>query len=245
MRFARTATPVAAVAGAAAPVAIGDISDLVTTVDGTEISLTFTPATNATSHEFRAGTVNPPDGAWTALTENPMATADFADETEIFFQVRGVAGASVGNASNVDSVTTPAIYGPELVTNGTFDSATTGWTASTSTLSAVGGRMRVQGATGGGGLGRADQTISGLTPGDTLRFTCAGILGTSPSVGIRVKQDSTAGANLFSQTNANAVDTTFVVPASGTVVIQCLELNSSTSDYGSFDDISLRKVLNP
>jgi hypothetical protein len=36
-----------------------------------------------------------------------------------------------------------ALYGPELVTNGTFDTDTTGWAATTATLSVVSGRLRV------------------------------------------------------------------------------------------------------
>ena len=48
------------------------------------------------------------------------------------------------------------VLGPELVTNGTFDTDTTGWTANDATLSVVGGKLRVD---TGVDYGRAFQAI--------------------------------------------------------------------------------------
>ena len=50
------------------------------------------------------------------------------------------------------------VYGPELVTNGTFDTNTTGWTPTNATLSVVGGKLRVTGTSGSIG-GVAEQSF--------------------------------------------------------------------------------------
>jgi hypothetical protein len=59
--------------------------------------------------------------------------------------------------------------GPNLVTNGTFDVDTTGWTASTSTLSAPSGRLRVT-ETGAAAAGFARQSFA-VVSGEWYRVT--------------------------------------------------------------------------
>lgn len=233
-----------AIRGGPPPVSVGNIADLSVDIVGSNVTFTYTPATNANSHQGRVGTTNPPAGTPFTLTGAPVSVGDQPETTEIFCQVRGVKdGSTFGSWSNVDSVISPTIHGPTIVTNGTFTSNVTGWTASTSTVTWDAGKLRVTGAAGGAGAGRADQTISGLTVGATYRFQMDSPAGTSPSPSWRVRQDSTAGTNLISGSGFSAVDQTFVAPASGTVAISLIEGNSSTSDFSTFDNIVLRKIL--
>lgn len=227
---------------------IGTISDLSATADGFDVTLTFTPPSLATEYEYVWDDVDPPEtaGIVQPLSNLTVDLESLPDETEVFFKVRGKAGASVGAWSNVDSIQT---QGAEEVTNGTFDTNITGWTASTATLAWDGGgsngKIRITGSSGGAGFGRADQTLTGLTPGATYRLRIGTIGGTSPSPNWRVRQDSTAGAILVGGTTGSfaPVDTTFVAPASGTVVLQLLELNSLITDFVTFDNVSVRKVV--
>ncbi len=84
---------------------IGDISDLDASIVGTVITLTYTAADNAPEHQYRFGTVNPPDGAW-ALLDPSGVVADVPGGQTVYFQVRGKNGSDFGDPSNVDSVAT-------------------------------------------------------------------------------------------------------------------------------------------
>jgi hypothetical protein len=82
------------------------VVESVSLVDST-ITLSFTRATNATGDEYRAGYVNPPDGAWTELPEEGIPVLDFDGNSTVYFQVRGTRLSNDGPASNVVSLDTP------------------------------------------------------------------------------------------------------------------------------------------
>lgn len=227
---------------------IPQITDLVATFDAFDVTLAFTPVAYATEYEYVWDEASPPDAAGTIqpLSNQTVDLESLPDETVVYFQVRGKAGASVGDWSNIQSIQT---QGAELVVNGDFTSNVAGWTASTSTLAWDGGggdgKIRITGAVGGAGFGRADQTITGLTPGATYRIRIGSIAGSSPSPNWRIRQDNSSGAILVAGTTGSfaPVNTTFVAPASGTVVLQLLELDGSTSNFSTFDKVSVRKVV--
>jgi hypothetical protein len=90
------------------PIVVGDIEDLEAPIDGTTVTLLFTSATNAISHQYRNGVLDPPtDGAWQALP--PSSEIEVTpDGAILYFQVRGVGeGDTFGDPSNVSSVATP------------------------------------------------------------------------------------------------------------------------------------------
>ena len=91
--------------------------------------------------------------AYAVLGINPKFVADFVKNKYKGHSTfsSAITHARAGNATMTDG------YGPELVTNGTFDTDVSGFTANgTATLSAVSGRMRI---TSGGGNARAIQGV--------------------------------------------------------------------------------------
>jgi hypothetical protein len=119
---------------------------------------------------------------------------------------------------------------PELVTNGTFDTDTTGWTASNSTLSAVDGKLRVTnvGATNGIGYQSFPTTI-----GKTYKYTVTATAGTSsalPRIGTAIggSQYGT-GSLIFTATSATA----FISMRNGTAV---------DGAYADYDNVSIKEI---
>lgn len=88
------------------PVLPGDIADLTATAQSdTEVLLEFTPATDATSHEYRidgGSAVECDDNTGTQTVDGLTA------ETEYDFEVRGVNGDGSGDWSNIATETTDA-----------------------------------------------------------------------------------------------------------------------------------------
>ena len=101
----------------------------------------------------------------------------------------GIGTASPGSTLEVNgdiNISQTASYGSELITNGTFDTDTTGWTAVKATLSSVAGgqsgkRLRAE-YSGGIGNGSAFQTIA-TQPGVSYSISVYFLSGTSdPSI---------------------------------------------------------------
>lgn len=88
------------------PVLPGDIVDLTATAQSdTEVLLTWTPASDATSHQYRVD-----GGSWTACDDNTGAqlVTGLTPQTLYAFEVRGVNADGNGPASNTDTATTEA-----------------------------------------------------------------------------------------------------------------------------------------
>lgn len=87
-------------------ITIGAITDLVVTVDDFEsVSLTYTPASGATSHEVRYRVSGEPSwGSWSTLVTDEVTGLE--DATEYDFQVRGAVDLSKGPVSNIVTETT-------------------------------------------------------------------------------------------------------------------------------------------
>jgi hypothetical protein len=104
----------------------------------------------------------------------------------------------------------PEYIGPELVTNGTFDSDISGWTTVLGSASWSAGQISV--ARGGGGLGRVSAPIT-CEIGKVYRFTGYQDKGTTGSVAVTlaISSTSTVGAiAIFSSVTAGTFDLVFV-----------------------------------
>jgi len=130
-------------------------------------------------------------------------------------------------------------YGPELVTNGGFDTDTAGWTAASSaTLSQVAGELRVtNGATSYGYAVQEVATVSGKTYEVTYKVnsgTTSGSLfiGTT-SGGFEIYNSPTQTDGLYSQI--------FTATSSSTFIRFGLSTNTS-GYYAAFDNISVREA---
>lgn len=134
-------------------------------------------------------------------------------------------------------------YGPELVSNGDFPTATTGWVATgDAVLSVAAGQLRV--TTPGGGPNGGQQDVFGLEIGETYRFQATMV----PHEGDRARIILTSATtqNLYFAVVGGAVDIEFVAATTGlAVVLSAASAGAwaSAGEYASFDNISLKKVL--
>lgn len=111
------------------------------------------------------------------------------------------------------------VPGPELVTNGTFDTATTGWTASNSTLSIVSAALRI--TISANGAAYATRTI-----------TC--VVGKSYQASMQVVADAVTGImSLSIGTSAGGTQTSTVSIAAGAGTISLIFIATATTQHVS------------
>jgi hypothetical protein len=157
-------------------------------------------------------------------------------------------GSSVTRAADVLTIPaanlpwpSPVVIGPELVTNGTFDTDISGWTTVLGSASWSAGQISV--ARGGGGLGRVSAPIT-CEIGKVYRFTGYQDKGTTGSVTVTlaISSTSTVGAiAIFSSVTAGTFDLVFV--ATQTTHWVLLQNGSgSDGDAALFDNISVREI---
>lgn len=134
-------------------------------------------------------------------------------------------------------------YGPELVTNGTFDTDASGWSIDTArgTISWQSGVLRVTNdqATG---FPSAYQLISGLTVGKVYRMSSS-VRGTNA----RLRVTSTA-IDIYSASNITSASfvqdsVVFVATATTATVYAYCNEGGNTGNYAEFDNISVKEVL--
>ena len=132
----------------------------------------------------------------------------------------------------------PNVTGSELVTNGTFDTDTSGWTAGNSTISVVSGKLRISITTSG--LGYAYQTINTVV-GKKYTATVQGSnFGSIVNWGIRV--GTSAGSDNVDAAWVTSSDTTATVTFTATSTTTYINLGVSyTAGVATdFDNISVR-----
>lgn len=135
-------------------------------------------------------------------------------------------------------------YGPELVTNGTFDTDTSVWTPSgdSVTLSASGGELEIAGNGGFNDLAR--QTIS-TEIGETYYVELMARKGTSAELRLRVFEGSSPFSILLTLSATSATTDTYTGTFDATQTTTRLEMYQWSGSAGSVfcDSISLKKVL--
>lgn len=142
-------------------------------------------------------------------------------------------------AARISSYTNPgnvlsAVSRVELVSNGTFNTDTTGWTAASATLSVVSGRMRVT-KTDTASAGRADQSVT-VVADQPYTLTGTAVAGTCPAV---IRIGSTVGGSEYGTITDTTASVTFT-PTGTTVHVTCAANEFTTSGlYADFDDISM------
>lgn len=137
--------------------------------------------------------------------------------------------------------------GFELVTNGVFETNTTGWiSVFSAALESVSGELRITSTTGSGGSG-ATQTISGLTIGKTYRVTATMRCGTTTNIGIWVNPGATLGTGyliLGNTASTSNITVSGVFLATNTqVTIYARAAAISVGSTGFFDNISVKEIL--
>lgn len=138
-----------------------------------------------------------------------------------------------------------SVTGPELVTNGTFDTDTTGWTSSTvyaSTAAVVSGELQV---TATAGFGRQLQAITCVV-GKTYQISGkARVVSAGNAVlGITTSSIGAAQTTIVGTSSATFVSGSLTFTATTTTYYVVLgELNGSSGVVTAFDNISVKEVV--
>ena len=132
------------------------------------------------------------------------------------------------------------VLGPELVTNGTFDSGTAGWSAAItgSTIAAVGGELVL---TEGGSQNPSADYNFGAIAGKTYKLT-ATIRKAGAATAVRITVNG--GATILLESNSSTPVTwsgTFISTGTGTLRLYAIAAASS-SGQGIFDNISVKEL---
>ena len=149
-------------------------------------------------------------------------------------------GASVTRNADVATMG-PTTGGTELVTNGTYDTDTSGWSNSKSTLSVVSGRLRVTST--GGSYPMAFQTLTTVI-GRRYRITADVTFGTTAGAVVQVNSETgqsftTSGGVL---TSSGSVSVDFTANITNTNIILHGNTGTSAGQYQEFDNVSVREL---
>jgi hypothetical protein len=132
----------------------------------------------------------------------------------------------------------PTTTGSELVTNGTFASDVSGWTADIATVTWSAGKMRVATA---GGYGWATQVLS-LTVGTTYVITASFSVIAGGISSIRIHPDATRTSTPIKVQNSETPSGTFAVIFTATAATQILSLQNELNTTIEYDDISVKEA---
>ena len=130
---------------------------------------------------------------------------------------------------------TTNVTGSELVTNGTFASNTTGWTAANSgVLSVDSARLKI--TNGIASAGRAHQAIT-VVVGKTYTISVEGITGTS---GPNIRIGNAANGADYGNSTANGVSSFTITPTQTTIYITLKPNSNTNGNTALFDNVSVR-----
>ncbi len=157
---------------------------------------------------------------------------------------------ATGEKASVDLPIINGVYvdmtsalGPELVTNGNFNTDVSGWAAQLTgaTITWRDGKMELFGGSGGG---RATQTVSGLEIGETYVFRATMLEPNASSISCRLTTDP-AGSSTGQIYASAGVPAGGLLPIATSFVAATTSISiagsASASVTGCFDKISLRK----
>ena len=131
----------------------------------------------------------------------------------------------------------PEYIGPELVTNGTFDTGTTDWANGTATLASVNSELQISGQSSSPSV--TTQTITGLTIGSVYRVT-----GTyrQEGTGTNTARLSFFGTATPNNGTAAPVTHSIDVVAAATSATLGLQSYGTAGTISYFDNISVREI---
>lgn len=212
-----------------------------TTVIGTLYVLTFTVSGNQLGSAF----VGTTQGGTGMLNQSNTGTGTIsysfvATATTSWLRL-GRTAAGLATIDNV-SVRAAAAQGTELVTNGTFDSATTGWTVTLNspTLSVVSGKLRMTSTAAG-----SDRTSQPITTvvGKTYRYS-ANISAAGSSANISVSNAAGLGSALVSSTAgaSSRTDTVYFTATATTTYVGFVGAPSGSGQSIDFDNATVKEV---
>ena len=159
-----------------------------------------------------------------------MGTKNFSNANDLITFSRASAGTALRKIA----------YGSELVTNGDFDTDTTGWTAINATLSVVSGALRVTKTTVNGQARTSFPTVAGK-----VYALSADLVGRTTTTTIKIYIGSAAGGtdlgikNFSYDTSGSA----YVVFRATTGESHIALYSAAGTGYEDWDNISIKEVL--
>jgi hypothetical protein len=183
-----------------------------------------TPEYAANDYTSQRWQLAPGGNTWT------LVTAQESGLDCVFIAAHNLSGKTV----TISSSLTEDALGPELVTNGTFDTDTTGWTAGNSaTLASVAGELEIT----NGNMGEATQSIT-VVVGRTYRVTATVIDGTA-SAGFDI--GTPGDTDEYGSFTAGAVSAD-IVATDTTLIITAYVDSVTAAETALFDDVSVKLV---
>jgi hypothetical protein len=133
------------------------------------------------------------------------------------------------------------VTGTELVTNGTFDSNTSGWTSTDGNISHQSGALRLQGDGSSTSYPRVYQAITTVA-GKTYTVSADMVGGNAIAWYLRIDTGSGGNGNLYNSNNLTAATHAGTFTATGTTTYIILQVTSPVpaTNYRDFDNISVR-----
>ena len=187
---------------------------------------------------FRSGIGNIPykfgtliDGTWLDLSDDRVKF-----QTDVDADRADSAGDTIGLI--YDKHTGTIIFGPELITNGTFDTDTTGWTGNNADLSVVSSRLRVKNNSAAkGNASDPYTTIVGKTYRASIDFVKNGVNG-SLHIGTTAGGSEVFNGSALTSTQTQVI--TFIATATTTYIGLVVE-TTVDNDEADFDNISVKE----
>lgn len=164
------------------------------------------------------------------VTTTAILSKSEADDWKEFFD--SCAG---GETFTIDLYQDPR---PELITNGTFDSATTGWTGTNATLSISGRRLLL---TNLAANGQASQSFA-TTVGELYKYSVDYIAGTASSAQVYIGTSLSAFDVLVGSMTATRTYTGEFIALSATTFFHVSTVDPTIGNTSSFDNVSVKSI---
>lgn len=164
------------------------------------------------------------------VTTTAILSKSEADDWKEFFD--SCAG---GESFTIDLYQDPR---PELITNGTFDTATTGWVGTNATLSISGRRLLL---TNLAGNGQASQSFP-TTVGQLYKYSVDYIAGTASSAQVYIGTSLNAFDVLVGSMTATRTYTGEFLALSATTFFHVSTVDPTIGDNSSFDNVSVKSI---
>lgn len=165
------------------------------------------------------------------VTTTAILSRSEADDWKEFFD--SCAG---GETFTIDLYQDPR---PELITNGIFDTATTGWTGNAATLSVASRKLRVTNS--GAAAGDARLSFS-TTAGEQYTYYVDNTLGTAASSFIQVGTSAGASDILSDAMTVSKTYKNTFVATSSTTHLRLLNNSTTSAQYTDFDNVSVKSI---
>ena len=179
-------------------------------------------------------------GDYAVLGKNPGLAFDFIqNDYYVYPEDKKIFSDAITHAMTSNSVMTDG-YGPELITNGSFDSNIDDWSVSNGTASWVGGQLLLNETGSDGVTARAYQTITTVV--GTTYWVTARVGDVSTGTGIAAASNSTSIGGKPQQNSSGNETVSFAFVAEATTTYIVLAVSGTTARTVYFNNVSVKEM---